>query len=359
VLATAGATFIVVSALLGAWLESAAARSLCGVAAAFAVPLLLRWRIRVLASRTPLREDRIRARISGRSGPRLRLGGAWLLVAYNAALVALLCLGFSESVGRAMRRRGDWFLGESDGYLSRRYRAALAATSGWMERFDLPPEIQPLLAEAALPQEPQPPAPLPGGSEPQPPRPQPQPVPEPPLLPAWFHPLRAPRTFPPNAACRFGAPRPGVRPAECELGHCGIDLVQREGSPVHAVYDGVVLKVVRDELAGGIAGRFVMLTHKSGALQTSYIHLQDIRPDLRPGLTVRGGELVGTLGRTGARRSGPHLHFALAVRQGGRMRYIDPEPLIGKWRLVSPPAIASRRDYSPPSTTQPVVVVEL
>jgi len=109
--------------------------------------------------------------------------------------------------------------------------------------------------------------------------------------------------------------------------------VQPEGSPVYAAFDGVVSKVVRDEAAGGIAGRFLMVRHKGGALVTSYIHLREIRSDLVAGRPVRGGELIGTLGRTGVKRSGAHLHFALAVDQGRGPRYIDPEPLVERWAL--------------------------
>jgi murein DD-endopeptidase MepM/ murein hydrolase activator NlpD len=107
---------------------------------------------------------------------------------------------------------------------------------------------------------------------------------------------------------------------------------------VHAVHDGVVVRAVRDEVAGGIAGRFVILAHKGGEVQTSYIHLREIRTDLRSGTMVRGGEVIGTLGRTGIRRSGHHLHFALAVRQAGRLRYLDPEPLARHWLLPAPTA---------------------
>ncbi len=311
-LLTSGALFVVLTAIAGGRVESTAGLVVLGLAGALLLPFLLR--------------HAIRRRVARRLGERPRLGGPWFLILCQASLLALLCLGFSDGVGRALRRRGDWFLGEVDGYLPRRYRLVLGRAGGWLERFDLPPELRPALAEAALPQE-LPRTPVPGGT----------PLPPEPVAALWYHPLSAPRVAPPNATCRFGAPRPGARPQECELGHCGIDLVQPMGSLVHAVHDGEVLKVVRDELAGGIAGRFVMLTHKGGAAQTSYIHLQDVRTDLRVGQKIRGGEVIGTLGRTGVQRSGHHLHFALAVRQGGQLRYVDPERLVQNWALPSPP----------------------
>lgn len=310
-LGTTASLFVVLTALIGGRLEASTSRVLLGLAGALVIPLGLRFELR--------------RRVARRLGHRPRLGGPWFVLACQLVILAGLCLGFSEGVGRALRRRGDWFLGEVDGYLPRRYRRLLGVAGSWLERFDLPPELAPVLAEGAR-LEGGASVPVPGGTIP----------PEPPALAAWFHPLAGQRTAPPNAACRFGAPRPGPRPLECELGHCGVDLVQPIGSPVHAIHDGEVLKVVRDEAAGGIAGRFVMLVHRGGEVQSSYIHLQEVRTDLRAGQKVRGGEVIGTLGRTGIQRSGHHLHFALAIRQAGRLRYVDPERLLERWPLPSP-----------------------
>jgi hypothetical protein len=317
--ASTAAVFVVVTAVSGAWIEGLWARVTLGLAVALLLPLLVRARLRRAVAR--------------RTGSRAALGGPWFVIGCNALLLAGLCLGFSDAVGRSLRRRGDWFLGEVDGPLPRRYRGLVTRVSGWLERFDLPPEARPLLAEAAVAQIAH--KPIQGGTLPPPPRPAAR----------WVHPLFGPqRALPPNAACRFGAARPGPRPPECELGHCGIDLVQPEGSPVHAVHDGMVLRVQRDELAGGIAGRFVILTHRDGTVQSYYVHLQEIRTDLKAGMPVRAGEVIATLGRTGARRSGPHLHFALAVRRGSGQLYIDPEPLVRQWELPARPGplVASR-----------------
>jgi hypothetical protein len=327
VIAAIIAVAIVVTALVGGRVESIWARLTIGLGVAAVLPLIVRGRLRQLVAR--------------RTKLRPRLGGLWFVVGWNLATLALLCLGFSDATGRALRRRGDWFLGETDGYLPRRYRRSLVAASQWMERFDLPAEAQQVLAEAILPQE----APRPIYTEGKAPPPEPE-------RPAWYHPLVAPRTAPPNSACRFGAPRPGHRPAECELGHCGIDLVQPEGRPVHAVYDGVVIQAVRDEIRGGIAGRFIRLSHKEGAVFTSYVHLRDLRADLRVGTKVRGGEAIGTVGRTGCKRGGAHLHFALAVRRGGGVRYIDPEQLVALWRMPGAPTGPLVGSLAPPEPGQ-------
>jgi murein DD-endopeptidase MepM/ murein hydrolase activator NlpD len=83
-------------------------------------------------------------------------------------------------------------------------------------------------------------------------------------------------------------------------------------------------------------GRFVILSHKDGALTSRYIHLHAIEEHLRPGVEVRGGEVIGTVGNSGLTRSGPHLHIALTVKRRGRDRFIDPEPLLLFWRLPAP-----------------------
>ena len=84
-----------------------------------------------------------------------------------------------------------------------------------------------------------------------------------------------------------------------------------------------------------------MINHKCGTITTSYIHLEGIREDLKPGIPVKAGEAIGTVGDTGVKESGPHLHFAVSVRpQGpdGPELYINPEPLLMLWPLARRPA---------------------
>jgi murein DD-endopeptidase MepM/ murein hydrolase activator NlpD len=97
-----------------------------------------------------------------------------------------------------------------------------------------------------------------------------------------------------------------------------------------------VERIERDESAGGRAGRYIRIGHKEGRVVTRYIHLDSIRADLREGMGVKGGELLGRLGATGIHNSGPHLHFALSLRptgSGGAETYVDPEPLLLRWKL--------------------------
>jgi murein DD-endopeptidase MepM/ murein hydrolase activator NlpD len=155
----------------------------------------------------------------------------------------------------------------------------------------------------------------------------------------WVHPLYGPtRKLPVRNTRRFGAPREGMRPEECRDGHCGVDLGTTRGEPVIAAHDGVVERVVRDD-DGNKEGRYVRINHKGGTVVTSYMHLDQIRADLRPGIPVKAGDVVGTIGETGVQHSGPHLHFAVSVRSDGDSPelFIDPEPLLHLWPLRNPP----------------------
>jgi murein DD-endopeptidase MepM/ murein hydrolase activator NlpD len=160
----------------------------------------------------------------------------------------------------------------------------------------------------------------------------------------WYHPLPGPRrTLPEQDTRRFGAAREGMRPEECVGGHCGVDIGTVKGMLVLAAHDGVIERVERDPEVGGRRGnegRFVRVNHKGGTVVTSYIHLEAIREDLRPGIPVKAGEAIGTVGDSGVQHSGPHLHFAVSVRPSpdGSELYIDPEPLLHLWPLAPKPA---------------------
>jgi len=160
---------------------------------------------------------------------------------------------------------------------------------------------------------------------------------------AWVHPLYGPvRRLPLRNTRRFGAAREGMRPEECEGGHCGVDLGSARGEPVICAHDGVVERVVRDPNEGGRRGnegRFLRINHKGGTVVTSYMHLDSIREDLKPGVPVKAGEVIGAIGDTGVLRSGPHLHFAVSVRPNPdeTETFINPEPLLLLWPLKNAP----------------------
>ena len=319
-LAPLAATFVLTSALAASLVEDTVARAAIGAAACLVPALLLHNRVRALLRRTRFHTPDF---------------DTLLAVAY-IAIASGLAFGFADDAGRALRRHGDWFVGERHGAATRLYRAAIDRAAGYLERFDPLPELAPIIIPpdpTRIPEGPQ----LPGHT----------PVEAQPTIVGWFHPLAGPRrALPWSESRRFGAPRPQPRPAECELGHCGVDLGSTLGEPVFAIFDGVVERIERDEGNGGRAGRYVRIGHKEGTVVSRYIHLDSIRADLREGARVRGGELIGRLGRSGVHDSGPHLHFGLSLRGGGTgaprssERYVDPEPLLRSWQLPTLETVA-------------------
>ncbi|MDR5684388.1 MAG: M23 family metallopeptidase [Armatimonadota bacterium] len=98
--------------------------------------------------------------------------------------------------------------------------------------------------------------------------------------------------------------------------HWGLDIAARHGAPVAACAAG---RVGYAGWAGGY-GLVVVLAHEHD-LQTLYAHLGTIRVDA--GETVRGGQIIGTVGSTG-RSTGPHLHFEVRHRNVP----VDPIPYL-------------------------------
>ena len=195
---------------------------------------------------------------------------------------------------------------------------------------------------------PPPPPPVAVALPPEPSLPPPAPAPPPVTAPRKAHVPGLPAgacVFPLPSADRalpvaddrvFGADRPGESHApECGGGHCGVDLADAEGTPVLAVRDGVVDKIVRRSDEKG--GRWVLL-HHAGDMATYYMHLDDIRDDLAPGTRVAAGERIGTLGRSGIKNSAPHLHFAITVNDGAGEIHVDPMPFLRRAARGEPSA---------------------
>lgn len=97
--------------------------------------------------------------------------------------------------------------------------------------------------------------------------------------------------------------------------HQGVDFGAPVGSPVFAAGDGVVEQA---RWAGGY-GRWLKIRH-TRALETAYAHLSAWAAGIRPGVSVRQGQVVGYVGATGL-ATGPHLHYE--VIEAGRP--IDPK----------------------------------
>lgn len=87
--------------------------------------------------------------------------------------------------------------------------------------------------------------------------------------------------------------------------HKGVDFAAPTGTPIMASGDGVI------EKAGpwGAYGNYVRIRHNQ-EYSTAYAHLSRFGKNLRAGVRVRQGQIIGYVGTTG-RSSGPHLHYEL------------------------------------------------
>lgn len=119
--------------------------------------------------------------------------------------------------------------------------------------------------------------------------------------------LRSPLPFDPRVTSRFSRrrlhPVHGVRRA-----HLGVDYAAPVGTPVLAVADGVVIS------AGfsGASGRLVRLRHAND-YHTYYLHLSSIAKEIRPGVRVSQGKVIGRVGASGV-VTGSHLDYRLTKR---------------------------------------------
>jgi murein DD-endopeptidase MepM/ murein hydrolase activator NlpD len=85
--------------------------------------------------------------------------------------------------------------------------------------------------------------------------------------------------------------------------HFGVDMAAPVGTPIHAPASGTVL--ISDDYY--LDGGFTLIDHGQG-VSTCYLHQS--KRLVKPGDTIKRGQLMGLIGQTG-RASGPHLHWAM------------------------------------------------
>lgn len=88
--------------------------------------------------------------------------------------------------------------------------------------------------------------------------------------------------------------------------HSGIDLIAKEGTPIGAWFNGVVLST-GDSFGSGL---YVWLDHGDG-VQSFYSHLSSV--DVSIGDMVSQGDIIAHSGNTGFYTTGPHLHLGLYI----------------------------------------------
>ena len=98
--------------------------------------------------------------------------------------------------------------------------------------------------------------------------------------------------------------------------HSGIDLTARQGTPIYATGDGVVVAASRNPDGYSGYGVVVIINHGFG-FQTLYAHMNNA--SVKKGQKVKRGEQIGTVGSSGM-ASGTHLHYEV-ILNGNR---VDP-----------------------------------
>ena len=104
--------------------------------------------------------------------------------------------------------------------------------------------------------------------------------------------------------------------------HKGLDFAGPSGTPVMAAAAGRVIYAARK----GSYGNLIELDHGNG-VTTRYAHLRDI--EVSKDDTVEMGELIGTVGSTGA-STGPHLHWEVRVFERAK----NPQLFLDAGRVV-------------------------
>jgi murein DD-endopeptidase MepM/ murein hydrolase activator NlpD len=111
--------------------------------------------------------------------------------------------------------------------------------------------------------------------------------------------------------------------------HEALDIMAARGTPVVAVDDGRVARMLRN-LAGGIT---LYQLDRDEAHVYYYAHLDAYAKGLAEGAYLKRGDLVGFVGSTGnAPAHAPHLHFGIFELADGRRwwkgRAVNPYPLL-------------------------------
>jgi peptidoglycan LD-endopeptidase LytH len=90
--------------------------------------------------------------------------------------------------------------------------------------------------------------------------------------------------------------------------HDAIDILAPRGTPVLSATDGRLLRLFESR-AGGL---MVYATDPTERFILLYSHLDGYAPDMRDGMTLARGQVIGYVGTTGnAPPDTPHLHFGI------------------------------------------------
>jgi len=112
--------------------------------------------------------------------------------------------------------------------------------------------------------------------------------------------------------------------------HQALDIMAPRGTPVVAVDDGKVAKLLRNPI-GGVT---LYQLDRDESRVFYYAHLDSYAQGVSEGLAVRRGDILGFVGSTGnAPEHAPHLHFAIHELADGDKSWwrgtpVNPYPLL-------------------------------
>ena len=86
-------------------------------------------------------------------------------------------------------------------------------------------------------------------------------------------------------------------------GHFGTDYAADYGTPIMAVANG---KITKASYTKG-NGNYVKIRH-DGTYETQYLHMSKFATGIKPGVSVKQGDIIGYVGATGL-ATGPHVCF--------------------------------------------------
>jgi len=125
--------------------------------------------------------------------------------------------------------------------------------------------------------------------------------------------------------------------------HRGVDFWGKLGDPVHAVADGVVVRMQTAEENAGTGlqsfGNWVLVEHAPLAdgtpLHTAYLHLYTF--DVVVGDTLLAGSPIGTINSSGVDINTDHLHLNLYYGLSGTL--INKRRSVSPWRILPNPGL--------------------
>ena len=93
--------------------------------------------------------------------------------------------------------------------------------------------------------------------------------------------------------------------------HNGIDILVGTGTLIVAPGDGIV----KEAGVGGGLGNYVRIQHPTVGYVTTFAHMSEIDPGIKPGVQVERGQKIGLSGNTGLSKS-PHVHYEVRNENG-------------------------------------------